>query len=103
MAQLGLRRLALWNRERARELQELYRRAKEAAVAPPAQDKTGFQAPADIPKLTDNELSILRLAAEGLTNPEIGQRLYLSRHTVKEYLSNAMRKLDATSRVEAAV
>ena len=53
--------------------------------------------------LTDQELKVVRLAAEGCTNPEIGQRLYLSPHTVKEYLSNAMRKLKVDSRVEAAV
>jgi DNA-binding NarL/FixJ family response regulator len=53
--------------------------------------------------LTDQELKIVRLAAEGCTNREIGRRLYLSRHTVKEYLSNAMRKLEVGSRVEAAV
>lgn len=55
----------------------------------------------DQPRLTAQELNVLRLVAEGLTNPEIGERLYLSRHTVKEYVSNAMRKLDATNRVEA--
>lgn len=55
------------------------------------------------PPLTYQELNVVRLAAEGCTNREIGERLYLSRHTVKEYLSNAMRKLDVDSRVEAAV
>jgi len=55
------------------------------------------------PPLTEQELKIVRLAAEGCTNREIGKRLYLSRHTVKEYLSNAMRKLEVGSRVEAAV
>jgi predicted transcriptional regulator len=44
---------------------------------------------------------VLRLVAEGLTNPEIGARLYLSRHTVKEYLSHAMRKLEVGNRIEA--
>jgi len=53
------------------------------------------------PKLSAQELKVLRLVAEGLTNPEIGERLYLSRHTVKEYVSHAMRKLDATNRIEA--
>jgi DNA-binding NarL/FixJ family response regulator len=53
------------------------------------------------PKLTAQELKVLRLVAEGLTNPEIGTRLYLSRHTVKEYVSNAMHKLGAANRVEA--
>jgi two-component system response regulator DesR len=57
--------------------------------------------PGDQPRLTTQELNVLRLVAEGLTNPEIGERLYLSRHTVKEYVSHAMRKLDATNRVEA--
>jgi DNA-binding NarL/FixJ family response regulator len=52
-------------------------------------------------KLTRQELKVLRLVAEGLTNPEIGRRLYLSRHTVKEYLSHAMRKLEVSNRIEA--
>jgi len=56
---------------------------------------------AEEPKLSGQELNVLRLVAEGLTNPEIGARLYLSRHTVKEYLSHAMRKLEATNRIEA--
>jgi DNA-binding NarL/FixJ family response regulator len=55
----------------------------------------------DEPQLTSQELKVLRLVAEGLTNPEIGSRLYLSRHTVKEYLSHAMRKLDAANRIDA--
>jgi DNA-binding NarL/FixJ family response regulator len=53
------------------------------------------------PKLSGQELNVLRLVAEGLTNPEIGERLHLSRHTVKEYVSHAMRKLDAGNRIEA--
>jgi two-component system, NarL family, response regulator DevR len=55
------------------------------------------------PRLTEQELSVVRLAAQGFTNREIGARLYLSRHTVKEYLSHAMRKLDVDSRVAAVV
>jgi len=57
----------------------------------------------NVPRLSEQELNVVRLAAEGLTNREIGIRLHLSRYTVKEYLSNAMRKLDAGSRVEAVV
>jgi DNA-binding CsgD family transcriptional regulator len=53
------------------------------------------------PKLSSQELNVVRLVAEGLTNPEIGERLHLSRHTVKEYLSHAMRKLEAGNRIEA--
>jgi DNA-binding NarL/FixJ family response regulator len=55
----------------------------------------------DETKLSGQELKVIRLVAEGLTNPEIGKRLYLSRHTVKEYLSNAMRKLGAANRIDA--
>jgi peptidoglycan hydrolase-like protein with peptidoglycan-binding domain/DNA-binding CsgD family transcriptional regulator len=53
------------------------------------------------PLLTERELAVLQLAAEGFTNAEIGARLYLSRHTVKEHLSHAMRKLGATNRLRA--
>jgi DNA-binding NarL/FixJ family response regulator len=56
---------------------------------------------ADDSNLSRQELKVLRLVSEGLTNPEIGKRLYLSRHTVKEYLSHAMRKLGAANRIEA--
>jgi DNA-binding NarL/FixJ family response regulator len=52
-------------------------------------------------RLSAQELNVVRLAAEGLTNPEIGTRLHLSRHTVKEYLSHAMRKLEAGNRIDA--
>jgi len=55
------------------------------------------------PRLTEQELRVLQLAAEGCTNREIGARLYLSRHTVKEYLSHAMRKLEVDGRVAAVV
>lgn len=54
-------------------------------------------------RLTEQEVKILQLAAEGASNREIGSRLYLSRHTVKEYLSNAMRKLGVSSRVVAVL
>lgn len=53
------------------------------------------------PQLTGQEQRVLALVAEGLTNPQIGERLYLSRHTVKEYVSNAMHKLEAGNRIEA--
>jgi DNA-binding NarL/FixJ family response regulator len=57
----------------------------------------------EVPNLSNQEVRILRLAADGLTNRDIGLRLGLSRHTVKEYLSNAMRKLNVTSRVQAVL
>lgn len=51
-------------------------------------------------KLTPNELSIAQLAADGLTNREIGQRLYLSHRTVGTHLHRIFPKLGVTSRAE---
>ena len=48
--------------------------------------------------LTPMESDVSRLAAEGLTNPEIGTRLYISRRTVETHLSHVYRKLGLPSR-----
>ena len=52
--------------------------------------------------LTPSELEVVHLAAQGMTNPEIGQRLFISRRTVQTHLAHAFRKLDISSRVELA-
>jgi DNA-binding CsgD family transcriptional regulator len=52
--------------------------------------------------LTARELDVLRLVAQGLSNPEIAQRLVLSDHTVHRHLANILRKLSLTSRAAAA-
>jgi DNA-binding CsgD family transcriptional regulator len=52
--------------------------------------------------LTPAELDVVRLAADGLTNPEIGQRLFVSPRTVQTHLAHVFRKLDLASRVELA-
>ncbi|MCA2213172.1 ATP-binding protein [Jidongwangia harbinensis] len=52
--------------------------------------------------LTPHELNIARLAADGLTNREIGQRLYLSHRTVSTHLHRIFPKLGVTSRAELA-
>jgi DNA-binding CsgD family transcriptional regulator len=103
MAQLELRRLAARDRLRVAELTELYRQAVATATAGTAPSEAPASVGEEIPSLTGHERRILALAAQGLTNPEIGERLYLSRHTVKDYLGDAMRKLGAGSRVEAAL
>lgn len=51
-------------------------------------------------RLTEQELSIVKLIAEGLTNKEIGQELFLSTNTVKFHISNIMRKLNVRRRAE---
>jgi DNA-binding CsgD family transcriptional regulator len=51
-------------------------------------------------QLTPHELSIAQLAAEGLTNREIGQRLYLSHRTVSTHLHRIFPKLGITSRAD---
>jgi LuxR family maltose regulon positive regulatory protein len=51
--------------------------------------------------LSDREIEVLQLIAEGLTNPEVGSRLYLSLHTVKVHTRNIYGKLGAHNRTEA--
>lgn len=51
--------------------------------------------------LTPREREVLRRAAMGETNPEIGAAIGLSRNTVKAYVQSALRKLNARNRVEA--
>ena len=52
--------------------------------------------------LTDRERQVLRLVGEGQTTAQIGQSLHLSEGTVRNYLSEAIGKLGAQNRVEAA-
>jgi DNA-binding CsgD family transcriptional regulator len=52
--------------------------------------------------LTDRELAVLRLFAEGKTNSEIGAALFITRKTASVHVTNILRKLDVTTRVQAA-
>jgi two-component system response regulator DesR len=52
--------------------------------------------------LTDRERQVLRLAAEGSTSGDIAEKLHLSEGTVRNYLSEAISKIGATNRIEAA-
>ena len=52
--------------------------------------------------LTPRELDVLKLVAQGLSNPDIAQQLVLSEHTVHRHLANILRKLDLSSRAAAA-
>jgi two-component system, NarL family, response regulator DevR len=59
----------------------------------------GEHAPADAP-FTDRELEVTRLVASGLTNREIGRRIFVSESTAKFHVRNVMRKLGVHSRAE---
>ncbi|HWB36665.1 MAG TPA: helix-turn-helix transcriptional regulator, partial [Rugosimonospora sp.] len=54
------------------------------------------------PALTDGELRVVRLAAAGLSNPDIARALLVSRSTVQTQVSSALRKLGLRSRLELA-
>jgi non-specific serine/threonine protein kinase len=51
--------------------------------------------------LTPHELDVLKLVAQGFSNPGIAQRLVLSEHTVHRHMANILRKLDLSSRAAA--
>ena len=53
--------------------------------------------------LTDRETEVLLRVAKGFTLPEIGQQLSLSRHTIADYVKQIYRKLNVSSRAEAAL
>jgi DNA-binding CsgD family transcriptional regulator/tetratricopeptide (TPR) repeat protein len=54
------------------------------------------------PSLTPAEQAVARLVADGLTNPQIGARLYISRRTVQTHLLHIITKLDIGSRAQLA-
>ena len=62
----------------------------------PPQDKA-------LSPLTDQELKILELIGEGLTNRQIGERMFLAEKTVKNYVSSLLSKLGLERRTQAAV
>ncbi|MDT0386314.1 response regulator transcription factor [Streptomyces dubilierae] len=59
--------------------------------------------PDALPGLTDREREILALIGEGLTNRQIGRRLYLAEKTVKNHISRLLAKLGVERRIQAAV
>jgi two-component system response regulator DevR len=66
-------------------------------------DRLRHQDDADeLAALTDQERKILALISEGLTNRQIGERMFLAEKTVKNYVSNLLAKLGMSRRTEAA-
>ncbi|MEV0647905.1 response regulator transcription factor [Phytomonospora sp. NPDC050363] len=65
--------------------------------------RRGPEEPAELRALTEQERRIFSLIAEGLTNRQIAERMYLAEKTVKNYVSSLLSKLDLERRTQAAV
>jgi DNA-binding NarL/FixJ family response regulator len=55
------------------------------------------------PRLTDREMEVLRLVAQGMNNRDIAKELFISENTVKNHIRNILEKLHLHSRMEAVV
>jgi DNA-binding CsgD family transcriptional regulator len=80
----------------AAEIRALARRARLDIGAEPAAQV------AAVPAVTPRELEVLRLLAQGRTNRQIGETLFISEKTASVHVTNLLRKLGVSSRVEAA-
>ncbi len=83
-------------------------RATQALLAafttsPAASSAATFVSPKILDVLTNREREVMALAARGLTNDEIAERLYLSTLTVKTHANRAMMKLDVRDRAQLVV
>ncbi len=66
--------------------------------------KTADESPkVPTPRLTDREMEVLRLVAQGLNNRDIAKQLFISENTVKNHIRNILEKLHLHSRMEAVV
>jgi DNA-binding NarL/FixJ family response regulator len=86
------------------------RAARGEAVVPPTLDSKvvrrlasrPYQQASGVGQLTDRELDVLRLIAEGLSNAAIAERLFVTEGTVKTHVTHILSKLDVGDRTSAA-
>lgn len=78
------------------------RRMAPDALPPPLKAVSGPAVRA-FSTLSDRELDVVRLVAEGLSNKEISSRLKLSDKTVKNHISHVLAKMSLTARTQVAV
>ncbi|MGC4768341.1 helix-turn-helix transcriptional regulator [Micromonospora sp. DT44] len=86
------------------EIRELAGRARVSLAERDSADAAGSVEPADdeLATLTSREREVLALVAEGLTNREIGQRLFISERTIGVHVSHIFDKLQVRTRVQAS-
>ncbi|WP_443729343.1 response regulator [Streptantibioticus rubrisoli] len=78
--------------------------ARGETVLTPSLASKLFRARAvETPPLSDREIEVLRLVSQGLTNAEIGRKLFIGEATVKTHLLRAYRKLDVSDRTAAVI
>jgi DNA-binding NarL/FixJ family response regulator len=65
--------------------------------------RNGPETAPELANLTEQELRLLELIAEGLTNRQIGERMFLAEKTVKNYVSTLLGKMGLERRTQAAV
>ena len=65
--------------------------------------RTGPRQDERIARLSQQEHQVLELLAEGLTNRQIAERLFLAEKTIKNYVTSVLSKLGVARRTEAAI
>jgi DNA-binding CsgD family transcriptional regulator len=86
---------AAWDTRRVRARLRA-RGVRRRLVGSSGRPSTGWAA------MTDSELAVARLVAQGLTNREVAERLFVSPHTVNSHLRQIFAKLEVNSRVALA-
>jgi DNA-binding CsgD family transcriptional regulator len=93
----GVRRVARWARELAARSEIVL-----AIAGAPRGNSESRTAGAGVGSLTPRELQVLALVAQGFTNPQIGQQLFISPKTASVHVSAILVKIGAANRTEAA-